>query len=167
MGDHSISIKGESFGRCPAPQQIIFGMFALLIGKGFDEIQMGVVLGDSMCGSSFNEKLVEVYTDEFNTRFPNITYPLENVSKEAIYLTLQGYDKVIGTNFINNLTCCESIKNPCGKTKECQPCQTQAEVFERLKWVNQPKSTKKTQKGEASLMKKRRGAKTKCSSCQK
>ena len=29
--DHSISVKGETFGNCPAPQQIIFAMFSMLI----------------------------------------------------------------------------------------------------------------------------------------
>ncbi|MCL2675076.1 MAG: hypothetical protein FWE84_00560 [Firmicutes bacterium] len=146
MGDHSISVKGESFGRCPAPQQIIFGMFALLTGSGFDEVHMGVVLGDSMYGSTFNEKLVEVCRNAFIPRFPKIFYPIQEVCKEAIYLTLQGYDELIGTNFIKNLTCCESVKTPCDKIKECQPCKTQLEVFKRLKWVCDPPPKKASKK---------------------
>ena len=135
MADHSISVTGESFGRCPAPQQIIFAMFAMLIGKGYDEIQMGVVLGDSMCGCSLNSDFVEVFRRDLTPFFPDITYPIESVSKEAIYLTLKGYDDLIGTHFIEHLTCCESVGDPCGDVRACKPCQTQQEVFERLKWA--------------------------------
>lgn len=135
LPDHEINIVGESFGDCPAPQQIIYAMFALLIGRGFDEIQIAVVNGDSMCGSPLNKDFVEVYRSNFHRRFPNVTYPIEEVSKETIYLTLQGYDKLLGTNFVKHITVCEKTDEPCGNEKECHPCQTQYEVFKRLKWI--------------------------------
>lgn len=135
LPDHEICVNGESFGFCPAPQQIIFAMTSLLIGYGFDEIHLGVVQGDSMCGSSLNKDFVEVYKNHFYRIFPDIKYPIENISKETIYLTLQGYDKLLGTNFLQHITVCESIDKPCGKVKKCLPCKTQQEVFKRLKWV--------------------------------
>ena len=135
LPDHEIYVKGESFGHCPAPQQIIFAMFALLIGRPFDTITLGVVNGDSMQGSTLNKDFIEAYTKHFLGKFPTITYPIEDVSKEAIYLTLQGYDNTIGTSFLKHITVCESVDEPCGKVKNCLPCQTQYEVFKRLKWV--------------------------------
>lgn len=135
LPDHDILVKGESFVHCPAPQQIIFAMFALLIGRTYDTITFGVVNGDSMQGSTLNKDFLEAYTKHFLGKFPTITYPIENVSKEAIYLTLQGYDKTIGTNFLKHITVCESTDDPCGKVKQCLPCRTQQAVFKRLKWV--------------------------------
>lgn len=136
LGSQSIHIVGDSFGRCAAKQQIIFAMFSLLLGHGFDEVQMGIVQGDSMCGSTFNEAVAKAYKDHFLTgQLPKITYPIEEVSKEAEYLTLKGYDDLLGTHFIEHITCCEKIDKPCGKVKECMPCQTQEAVFKRLKWA--------------------------------
>lgn len=136
LPDHEILVKGSSFGRCPAKQPVIFAMFALLIGTGFDEIQLGTVQGDSMCGERFNQSIVKVFNSHFLTgNFPEITYPIENISKETIYLALQGYDKLLGTSFLNHITVCESVTKPCGEEKFCLPCQTQQEVFKRLKWV--------------------------------
>lgn len=63
IADHSINIFGNSFGKCKAPQQIIFAMFSLLIGKSYDEIHLGVVLGDSMNGSTLNEDFANVYRE--------------------------------------------------------------------------------------------------------
>lgn len=136
LGTQSIRILGKSFGKCAAPQQVIFAMFSLLLGQGFDEVQMGVVQGDSMCDNNFNEDVARAYKENFYSEgFPHITYPIEQVSKEAEYLTLKGYDNLLGTHFIQNLTCCESVDEPCGKDKKCHPCQTQNAVFKRLKWV--------------------------------
>ena len=132
--DSSIAIYGESFTDCPMPQQIMFAMFSLLIGNDFEEIQMGVVLGDSMRGVHFNEAIVDAYKESTFHPFPPITYPIEDVSKEAIYLTLKGYDDVLGTDFIGHLTCCEQVEEPCGEKKKCHPCLKQAEVFHNLKW---------------------------------
>lgn len=134
MDEHSINVN-YPLCRCHAPQQIIFGAFALLIGAYFDEVQMGVVVGDSMQGVSLNQDFVKIYHNHFSENFPPITYPLESVSKEAIYLTLRGYDDLLGTKFLRHITVCESVKKPCGKVKSCQPCQTQQKVFKRLKWV--------------------------------
>lgn len=123
------------FQRCNAPQQVIFAMFSFLIGKGYDEIQMGVVVGDSMCGVPLNKRLVEAYREVMDEDFPDITYPLEEVSKETIYLALKGYDELLGTHFCEHITVCERIHEPCGKDKICMPCRTQQEVFRRLGWV--------------------------------
>lgn len=136
LGSQNIEIIGNSFGRCAAKQQIIFAMFSLLLGHGYDEVQMGVVQGDSMCGNSFNEAVTQAYKDHFLTgRFPKITYPIESVTKEAEYLTLKGYDDLLGTHFIEHITCCENVDKPCGKVKECHPCQTQEAVLKWLKWI--------------------------------
>lgn len=135
LPDHELLVKGESFGHCPAPQQIIFAMFALLIGRTYDTITLGVVNGDSMQGCTLNKDFLEAYKKHFHGMFSTITYPIENVSKEAIYLTLQGYDKTLGTAFLKHITVCESIDKPCGKVKKCLPCQTQHEVLKRLKWI--------------------------------
>ncbi len=135
LGTQSIEIVGDTFGRCAAKQPIIFAMYSLLLGHGFDEIQMGIVQGDSMCGNRFNEAVAKVYKEHFITGcFPQITYPIEQVSKEAEYLTLKGYDDVLGTHFIEHITCCEKVDDPCGKNKECHPCQTKEAVFKRLNW---------------------------------
>ncbi len=134
LEDHSIEVH-YALSRCGAPQQIIFGMFALLMGRDFDEIHLGVVLGDSMRGVRFYDDLVEAYRSKFRNKMPEIKYPIEDVSKESIYLTLKGYDKLLGTNFIKHITVCESVDKPCGKIKICSPCKTQQEVFKRLKWV--------------------------------
>ena len=134
LKDHSITVN-YALSRCPAPQQIIFAMTALLIGRSFDEIQMGVVLGDSMRGSNLNKDFVEAYRKNLSGYFPDILYPIEDVSKETIYLTLQGYDKLLGTQFLNHITVCEKVNKPCGKVKECMPCKTQQRVFKRLKWI--------------------------------
>ncbi len=112
----------------------MFAMFSLLLGNDFGEIQMGVVLGDSIRGVHLNEAIVDAYKESTFHSFPPITYPIEDVSKEAIYLTLKGYDDTLGTDFIGHLTCCEQVDNPCGEKKKCHPCRTQAEVFRRLKW---------------------------------
>lgn len=133
--DHMISVKGDSFGECPAPQQIIFAMFSLLTGEGYDEIHMGVVLGDSMQGSYLNEDFRKAFIHNLRCGLPEIRYPIEEVSKEAIYLTLRGYDEVVGTSFLKHITCCEKVDTPCGEEKECLPCITQSKVFKRLKWV--------------------------------
>ena len=135
LPDHGIVVEGDSFGLCPAPQQIIFALFCLLIGKSYDTITLGVVNGDSMQGSTLNKDFLAAYKKSFYGVFPDITYPIESVSKETIYLALQGYDRTLGTNFIKHITVCESIDKPCGKVKKCLPCQTQREVFKRLKWV--------------------------------
>lgn len=136
LGNQSIHILGNSFGQCAAKQQIIFAMFSLLLGHGYDEVQMGVVQGDSMCGSRFNEAVAQVYKDHFLTgRFPKITYSIEEVSKCAEYTLLKGYDDLLGTHFIEHITCCESVDKPCGEVKKCHPCKTQEAVFKRLKWV--------------------------------
>lgn len=134
MEDHHIKINHEVNG-CGAPQQIMFAMTALLIGIQYDEVQMAVVAGDSMCGSTFNKDIVEIYKRHFHDDFPNITYPIEEMSKETIYLVLKGYDKLLGTNFVKHITVCESAGKPCGKLKMCHPCQTQAWVFRHLKWI--------------------------------
>lgn len=135
-GTQSIHILGQSFGRCAAPQQVIFAMFSILLGHGFDEVQMGIVQGDSMCENKFNNDVAHAYQQNFYSKgFPHITYPIEQVSKEAEYLTLKGYDELLGTHFIQHLVCCESIDKPCGKVKKCLPCKTQHEVFKRLKWI--------------------------------
>lgn len=134
MKDHSITVN-YPLSRCNAPQQIIFGMFALLMGRGYDEIHMGVVLGDSMRGVNLNSDLVEVYNKNISGFIPDIKYPIADISKEVIYLTLQGYDNLLGTKFLEHITVCENIDKLCGKDKECMPCKTQQEVFKRLKWV--------------------------------
>lgn len=134
LEDHHIKINHE-IQSSGAPQQIMFAMTALLIGINYDEIQMAVVAGDSMCGSDFNKKIVEVYREHFHDDFPDITYPIQEMSKETIYLALKGYDKLLGTNFVKHITVCESVGKPCGKHKVCHPCQTQAQVLKRLKWI--------------------------------
>jgi hypothetical protein len=134
MDDHSITVNFE-LSKCPAPQQIIFAMFSLLIGKDFDEVQMGIVVGDSMRGSTLNADFVGVYREHFYSVFPDITYPVENVSKEAIYITLKGYDDLLHTHFLKHITVCEKPHKPCADKKECLPCLRQREVFKRLKWV--------------------------------
>lgn len=134
LEDHHIRINHE-VQSCGAPQQIMFLMTALLIGRKYDEIQLGIVFGDSMRGSNYYNKIVAIHRRFFCKDFPDITYPIENMSKETIYLALKGYDKLLGTNFIKNLTVCESIDKPCGKDKQCNPCQTQAAVFKRLRWT--------------------------------
>ena len=132
--DSAIRVSGKSFNLCPMPQQIMFAMFSLLLGNDFGEIQMGVVLGDSIRGVHLNEAIVDAYKESTFHQFRPITYPIEDVSKEAIYLTLKGYDDTLGTDFIGHLTCCEQVDKPCGEKKKCHPCRTQAEVFRRLKW---------------------------------
>ena len=132
--DHSISVKGETFGNCPAPQQIIFAMFSMLIGLHFDEIHLGVVVGYCMAGSRFNRDIMEVCKQHFCGHFPRIEYPIESVSKETIYLALKGYDEVLGTHMVEHISCCESITEPCEEDKNCLPCKTQDEVLKRLKW---------------------------------
>ena len=136
MRDHIIRVFGSTFESCNAPQAVIFAMFSLLVGKGYDEIQMGIVVGDSMRGKTLNQEFAEVFKSQFDTYFPKISYPIEDVSKEAIYLTLKGYDDVLGTNFLGHITVCENLYEPCGDKKECTPCQTQQKVFENLKWVS-------------------------------
>lgn len=135
LPDQEICVLGDSFGYCPAPQQIIFAMFCFLIGNDYDEIMLGVVNGDSMQGSTFNKDLLRAYKKTFSGKFPDITYPIEKVSKEMEYLTLKGFDDTLGTEFIKHLTVCESVDKPCGKKKLCTPCRTQQRVFKRLKWI--------------------------------
>ncbi len=133
--DSTIRVRGKSFSDCPMPQQIMFAMFSLLLGTDFGEVQMGVVLGDSMRGVRMNQAIADAYKQSVYCPIPPITYPIEDVSKEAIYLTLKGYDDTLGTDFLGHITCCEQVEKPCGKKKMCHPCQTQAEVFRRLKWT--------------------------------
>lgn len=70
LPDHEILVKGETFGLCPAPQQIIFAMFSLLIGKAYDTITLGVVNGDSMQGSTLNKDFLEAYKKVFLRSIP-------------------------------------------------------------------------------------------------
>lgn len=134
LEDHHIKINHE-IQSSGAPQQIMFAMTALLIGGRYDEVQMAVVAGDSMYGSNFNQKIVEVYRAHFNEDFPDITYPIAEMSKETIYLALKGFDRLLGTNLIRHITVCECVDKPCGKVKKCLPCKTQARVFRRIKWI--------------------------------
>lgn len=135
MEGHSIFVN-YPLSNCRAPQQIIFAMFALLMGGYYSEVQMGVVCGDSMQGVPLNQEVVKVYRDIIDYDFPPIKYPLEYVSKEAIYLTLRGYDNLLGTKFLQHITVCESDnKQPCAKKKLCHPCKVQERVFRRLKWI--------------------------------
>lgn len=134
------------------PQQVTFAMFGILLGQGFDEVQLGVVKGDDSQDLKFAEKLTKVYTQEFGEFLscpcPKITMPIKEISKEIVYITLHGYDQVIGTNFIQHITCCEAdseFECSCSKSdfpnSLCKPCFTQYKILHKLGWLKKtPKS---------------------------
>ncbi|MCM1322906.1 MAG: hypothetical protein NC218_01835 [Acetobacter sp.] len=127
------------FNQTPyATQETVFTMFAILLGDGYDEVHRGIVVGDDGNGSVFPNKCIDLYCESYGVETPHIETPLQDISKETIYLTLKGYDEVCGTNFLQHITVCEADGSPCDEhTKQlCKPCRTQAEVFKRLGWNN-------------------------------
>ncbi len=118
-------------------QHIVLSMFALLLSNGYDEVHLGIVHGDDAEELTFSKNLVRLYRKEIG-KCCNIVTPINKVSKEAVYLTLKGYDDCIGTHFIEHITCCEGIEEEvCRGDYLCRPCSTQRKVFSRLGWIKE------------------------------
>lgn len=126
-----------------APQQVTFATFSLLLGRDYDEVQLGIVLGDDSRGATLFEDMRNSYLNMVgdilsDEQFPHVVMPIADTSKEVIYLTLKGYDEAIGTDFINHLTCCEApTEEVCGKndySSLCKPCKTRLQVYKNLGW---------------------------------
>ena len=138
VNENSIAFGYREYPR--ASQQIVFAAFSLLLGRGYDEIQTAVVKNDWNAKFTFYEDIIRSYKKVIkndDNSFPEITMPLKDVWKEHVYLALQGYDKLLKTNFLEHLTCCEYddvceclLDNPAGQL--CEPCQLQQEVFKRI-----------------------------------
>lgn len=113
-------------------QQIIISLFSLIVGKEFDEVQIGNSFGH--CATDFHKELIELCNKYFGAS-SHVTFPLENASKDTIYLTLQSYDKLLGTKFIQHITVCDNLDEQCGRTLKCWSCIDQHMLFHRLKWI--------------------------------
>lgn len=127
-----ISLQG-----CKAPESTILTMFALLTGAGYDDIQLGNNAIYSFDNTQrWNDLLTEVYRRKYDDNFPNITRPNIEVSLEQIYLTLKGYDDLLGTHFIEHVTSCSRIHGACDANDKCPSCEMREFTFERLGWIN-------------------------------
>lgn len=127
-------------GHIQACQQITFAAFASMLGQcEYDEVHLGIVLGDSAHGTDLFQDFSNAVTKAVNLDcpMPVIKKPIEDVSKEAIYLTLKGYDDALGTQFLKHITSCEHDGRVCNlkKGRLCEPCAARRRVFENLGWI--------------------------------
>ena len=121
------------------PQDIVFSMFCTFIEKDYDEIHFGKVLGDEHLDAKlqfFNDVMKANVNfiqscGETNVSYPKIRFPIRDVSKLAIYSLLSTYDKILNTNFINNITVCEN-DNKGDRCGCCEPCQKQKKILSEL-----------------------------------
>lgn len=102
------------------PLAIMSIALSLSIKEDFDEIHLG-----NSCenyATITQQKLIKAYGFAYRVD-SDILFPLDNVSKETVYLTLKSYDELLGTKFLEHISVCDNEFNECDTSYYCDDCK--------------------------------------------